>query len=219
MSALAAAPGVGRRFDQHLDRLVLRLLQSYVARAEAPYPEVMPTSFDGLPLHPLIVHATVVVVPLAAMMVGLYVLWPRFRTWAGPLPAAASLVALLLVPLSTSTGETLEKRVEETDLVERHADIAGQLLPWTIGLAVIGVTAYLLHRQIRRGSTVMRPVVFAVAALALVASIGTTVQVALIGHAGAKAAWADTDMGDSGKQSDDSGDDSDRSGESDDDDR
>lgn len=175
----------------------------------------MPTSFDGLPLHPLIVHATVVIVPLAAVLVGLHVLWPRFRAWAGPLPAAASLVALVLVPLSTSTGETLEKRVEETDLVERHADLAEQLLPWTIGLAVLGVTAYLLHRQIRRGSIVVRPVVVAVAALALVASVGTTIEVALIGHAGAKAAWADTDMDGSGQQSDGSGDDSGESGDDD----
>lgn len=169
----------------------------------------MPTSFDGLPLHPLIVHATVVLVPLSALMVALYVLWPRFRAWSGPLPAAASLVGLALVPLSTSTGETLEERVERTDLVERHADIAEQLLPWAIGLAVLAVAAWLVQRRVDRGSTVVRPVVLGIAVLAVVAAAGTTVQVARIGHAGAKAAWADTDMSSSGRSSDDSGDDDD----------
>ena len=44
----------------------------------------------GLPLHPLIVHATVVVVPTAAIAVLLAAFWPRFSRWAswGPLAVA-----------------------------------------------------------------------------------------------------------------------------------
>lgn len=37
----------------------------------------------GLPLHPLVVHATEVIVPLAAVLVVLTAAWPRFRRWAG----------------------------------------------------------------------------------------------------------------------------------------
>ena len=48
----------------------------------------MPNDFNGLPLHPLIVHATVVIIPLAALTVILFAVWPRFRSWAGPLPLA-----------------------------------------------------------------------------------------------------------------------------------
>ena len=44
----------------------------------------------GLPLHPLIVHATVVVVPAAALAVLLATFWPRFRRWASWGPAAAA---------------------------------------------------------------------------------------------------------------------------------
>lgn len=46
----------------------------------------MPSTIFGLPLHPLLVYATVVFVPLAALLVILAVTVPRFRTWAGPLP-------------------------------------------------------------------------------------------------------------------------------------
>ena len=49
----------------------------------------MPETVFGLPIHPLIVHATVVVVPTAALVLVLAVLLPRFRAWAGPLPAGA----------------------------------------------------------------------------------------------------------------------------------
>jgi hypothetical protein len=154
----------------------------------------MPNDIAGLPLHPLVVHATVVTIPVAALTVLLAVLWPRFRRWAGPLPAVLSLVGLALVPLSTSTGETLEKHVRETALVERHTELADGLLPWMIGLAVVAVAAYALHRREAAGRS-LRPVVgVLVAVLALVAVVGTTVQVVRIGHSGAEAAWSDVDM-------------------------
>jgi hypothetical protein len=54
----------------------------------------MPSTLFGLPVLPLLVHATVVFVPLAVLMVVLDVLAPRFRGWAGALLAAVSLVAL-----------------------------------------------------------------------------------------------------------------------------
>lgn len=154
----------------------------------------MPNAFYGLPLHPLIVHATVVVVPLAALTVVLAAVWPRFRRWAGPLPAAISLIGVVLIPLSTSTGETLEKHVERSALLEKHTEMAEGLLPWMIGLFVFALIGYVLHRRGGQGQTAGRPLVIAVAALAVVAALGTTVQVGRIGHSGAKAAWDDTNM-------------------------
>ncbi len=153
----------------------------------------MPNDFHGLPLHPLIVHATVVTVPIAALTVLLAALWPRFRRWAGPLPAILGLVGLTLVPLSTSTGETLERHVSHSALLERHTHLADGLLPWMIGLLAVAVVGYVLHwrgpdRSMRSAASIL------VAALAVVAVVGTTVQVVRIGESGAKAAWAGTDM-------------------------
>ena len=73
----------------------------------------------GLPLHPLVVHATEVVVPTAALVIALAALWPRFRRWARALPFALGLAALGLVPISTQSGEALQVRVQEGRLPGR----------------------------------------------------------------------------------------------------
>lgn len=151
----------------------------------------MPETAFGLPLHPLIVHGTVVIVPLAAVTVLLAVLWPRFRRWAGPLPAGLAVVGLILVPLSTSSGENLERSVAETRLVERHAELGDQLLPFVAVLAVAAIGLWLAGRRERAGSSWPKAVVAVLVVLAVLGSIGTAVQVVRIGHSGAEAAWSD----------------------------
>ena len=140
----------------------------------------------GLPLHPLIVHATVVVVPTVALMIILAAIYPRFRAWVGPVPALGALLACVLVPLSTGSGEELQHRVGETSLVEKHAELADTLIWFVIPLAVIAVVGYWLQRRGSAGKTFVA--VVAVAAVLL--SGATLVDVALIGHSGAKASWS-----------------------------
>jgi len=162
----------------------------------------MPSTIFGLPLHPLIVHATVVFVPLAVVAVIAAVLAPRFRRWAGPLPAGLSLVALVLTPLSTSSGENLEHSMPHTELVEEHARLGDQLIPFTIALFVLAAGFWWLDRRRapltgpgakpRSRAVVVTTVV---GALAIVAAVGTGVQVARIGHSGAKAAWSGVGTG------------------------
>lgn len=148
----------------------------------------MPTTFFGLPLHPLIVHATVVIVPLAAVTVLLAVLLPRFRAWAGPLPALLSLAALILTPLSTSTGESLEEDLPESSLIEEHAELGDQLLWFTIALFAFSAAFWWFERR----AETARALTTTIGVLAVVAALATGVQVARIGHSGAKAAWNDT---------------------------
>lgn len=154
----------------------------------------MPNSFYGLPIHPLLVHATVVIVPMAALFVLLAAVSKRFRTWAGIIPMLLSLIGLILVPLSTTTGETLEKHVAPSALLEKHTQLADGLLPWMIALLAIAVIIYIIQRWVAAGHSVARMIMVAVAMLAIAGTAGTTVQVARIGHSGAKAAWADTNM-------------------------
>lgn len=154
----------------------------------------MPNDFYGLPLHPLIVHATVVIIPLAALTVLMSVVWPQFRNWAGPGPVGLSLIGLILVPLSTSSGGTLEKHVGPSALLSEHTHLADGLLPWMIALFIVAVLAYAVHYRSTRGHSITKPLVAVVAVLSVVAVVGTTVQVARIGHSGAKSAWGDTNM-------------------------
>ena len=146
----------------------------------------------GLPVHPLIVHATVVIVPAAAIAVLLSVLWPRFRAWAGWGPLALAVAASVLAPLSTSSGESLEHRIGDSDLIEAHSELGDLLIWWAIPLVLLAAAGYWLNtfrggRRKRRTKTVS----IILTVLAVIVSIGILVQVALIGHSGAQSAWSD----------------------------
>ena len=144
----------------------------------------------GLPVHPLIVHATVVIVPTAALAVALYAVWPRFRAWArfGPLALAAA--AVVLTPLSTSSGESLEHRVGGSAAIEQHSHLADLLIWWVAPLAVLAAVLWWWHRA-ERPARPGRSLALVAAVLPVVVAVGTLVQVVLIGHTGAEAAWSD----------------------------
>lgn len=148
---------------------------------------MIPSTVFGLPLHPLVVHATVVVVPTAALAVLLSALWPRFRDWAGYLPVILAASSVVLVPLSTSSGENLEHSIPHSQLIEEHAHLADQMLPFVIALLVVSVAQWWLRRGVQA-----QWMITAVAVIAVLASVGTAVEIARIGHSGAKAAWSDT---------------------------
>jgi len=144
----------------------------------------------GLPLHPLVVHATEVVVPTAALVVLLAAIWPRFRVWAGFLPLALALAALALVPVTTQTGEQLQARVGRSPLVATHADMAEGLLPWVAGLVVVAGAVLWWNSPKLESARARKWVAVVLIAAAVLASAGTTVQAIRIGHSGATAVWS-----------------------------
>ena len=121
----------------------------------------------------------------------LYAVWPRFRAWAGWGPLALAVAAVVLTPLSTSSGESLEHRVGDSAAVEkhvaarRHADLVGR----PAGRA--GGGALLVAPQRTRRTVAAALAVGRVAVLPVVVAVGTLVQVVLIGHSGAESAWGD----------------------------
>ena len=157
-------------------------------------------TFLGLPIHPLIVHATVVVVPTAAAAVVLAVFWKRFREWAGAAPMALSALAVVLTLLSTSSGEGLEHRLSRTSLISDHARLGDLLIWWVVPLAVVSAGSWWVRRRSLTGGLAR----WGFAALSVVVAGGTLVTVSLIGHSGAKAAW-DEKVADTSAVSSDSG--------------
>ncbi|WP_034485729.1 DUF2231 domain-containing protein [Actinomadura oligospora] len=161
----------------------------------------MPATVWGLPVHPLIVHLVVFLVPLVALAALVVAVWPRARRVAAPWALGLATAGVVSVPMATSSGEGLEKRVPHTALVERHAELADGLLPLVAGvwlaLAVIVAVAWYSRRGTDAGSggagaarwTTVVTVAAAVAAVG--ASVATGVQVVRIGHSGAKAVWHD----------------------------
>ena len=155
----------------------------------------------GIPAHPLIVHAVVVLVPLTALGAVLVTLSPWVRAHVGWLVAGGAVLDVVLVPLATGSGESLEERVSETALVEQHTEMGGQLTPWVIGLAVGIVGVMVLARLVARRSPGSSPalaapwVTWVVAAVTIVAASGAMVQVVRIGHSGAEASWSNASSG------------------------
>lgn len=148
-------------------------------------------TINGVPAHPLVVHAVVVLVPLAALVTLAAASSGRFRRWSGLLTPLLATAALVSVPLATSTGEELEDRVTETALTERHTDMGEGLLPWVVGLAVVAWGLWWLGRRARRERTVPRALVVVGLLLAMTTVVGSGVQVYRIGHSGAEAVWSD----------------------------
>lgn len=144
----------------------------------------------GLPFHSLIVHATVVAVPLAAVVVLLATVWLRFRRWISWGSVALPVVALLLDPLTTSSGDALKHSLPPSPLIQRHADLANGLLPWLIGLLVGALGIYLLrHPRLIARWPPPRVLLTLATIVVIISALGSLVWVVLVGHAGAAAAW------------------------------
>lgn len=136
----------------------------------------------GLPVHPLVIHFVVVLVPLAA--VGLIV---AVFNLAFHRRFAFALVCLLAVsvPLAFVAKESGEALSERVGITERHEDL-GEVMPlWVAVLTVIAGAWLLIVR--RGGFDTLRKLIGAVVVAASVGVIGLTF---LVGHSGAEATWS-----------------------------
>jgi hypothetical protein len=156
-------------------------------------------SLFGLPAHPLVVHAAVVLLPLAAIATVLVALVPGSRRHYAPIVLGLALVATLAVGLAQGSGEALEERVDETALVEAHTSQGERVLPWAIGVTVVALGATVAGPLRRRypGLTARRVTAVLVVTAAL-AGAGATWTVVDVGHSGAKATWDRVDDGEAG---------------------
>lgn len=140
-------------------------------------------SFQGLPIHALVLHATVVLLPLMALATVVTAFVPRLRLrLAWPL-AVADLGVVALVWFTAQTGEAFQRRLEQTTgrpVALDHARLGKQLVFFAVGLFVAAVLVALTRRS-------RRAVLSAV--LALAAGAGLTWWTVLVGHSGAVAVW------------------------------
>ena len=157
---------------------------------------------NGLPLHPLVVHAVVVLLPLAAIGTIAMVVRPEWRHHYGWLVVAVTAAATIVIPVATSSGEDLEKRVGDPG---EHADLGDQLIWFAIPLLVLGALLMYLDRKVTRAAAISdlpesvredaepsgRRALRVVAVLAVLAAVATGVQVYRVGDSGARAAWGD----------------------------
>ncbi|MFT7025639.1 MAG: small-conductance mechanosensitive channel [Rhodococcus sp. (in: high G+C Gram-positive bacteria)] len=149
------------------------------------------STFNGLPVHILLVHFIVVLAPLTAILaIGASIFQP-LRNRLVWLIAALAVITLILTPLTTEAGEWLEERVPETAAVEIHAELGDSMTFFSLGLVVVAAALVFLHFRERRESTVPRWQSLVVVLLAVVIGAATMVQVYRIGDTGATASWSD----------------------------
>jgi len=139
----------------------------------------------GLPLHPLVVHGAVVLVPLVAFAALAMSYWPSFsRKYGGPVLILA-VVAQLSLFLAKASGEPFQQHLNKD--IERHANF-GEIAPFTfIPLLVL---LYLRWRMDKSGATVgsakVRRLVSVLLALAAILAL---IYIYLTGHSGAESVW------------------------------
>ena len=149
---------------------------------------------NGLPLHPLLVHAVVVGLPLAALALVLHAIWPAARARLGIVTPLAALVVLIFVPITQKAGEALKASLPGLNVSE-HQERGEALLPWSIALLVVSLAVWAFHGPLttvlqRNGEVkhqTLITVILIVASLAV--AIGSVVQVVLTGDSGARAVW------------------------------
>lgn len=153
--------------------------------------------FFGLPLHPLTVHLTVVIVPVAAVTALVFAAVRRWRwllRWPLGLLAPGGLAA---TGVSLLAGKAmLESRPELERLVADHEEAGERLLVMMVAFTVMalvatttlgGPTALASGRGAVRG--VPRPAELAVAVALAVVALACIYQVVVTGDLGSRAVW------------------------------
>ena len=139
----------------------------------------------GLPLHPLLVHSAVILVPLVAIGALIMSYLPSFSRRHGKLILIVALVAQVSVFLAKISGEAFSEILDKE--VEKHAQL-GEIAPFvTIPMVAL---IYLRWRMDRAGSSTGSVAIRRLTSVALViASLASLVVIFLVGHSGASSVW------------------------------
>ena len=141
-------------------------------------------TFQGLPVHALVLHAAVVLVPLTALLTVLVAVVSRWRLRGAWPVVAGNVITVVTVFVAVQSGEALKERLPGNELISQHAERGNSMTLFALALLVASVLVALVRR--RSGA-----VVVAVGALALGAAAAAIVWVALVGHSGSTSVWRD----------------------------
>lgn len=154
--------------------------------------------FGDLPLHPLVVHAAIVLVMASATGVVALAVRPRWRHRFGGLLVLASLASVATSWLAVESGKVLTELpgLGSTE----HAEGGTLLLLLLLPFALIACLMHVLdrwwmvrlnkHGEPYRVAHVKQPrVLKAVCGLAVLLAAAVMVQTGIVGHSGAAKTW------------------------------
>lgn len=157
----------------------------------------MPTRILGLPAHPLIIHAAVVLIPLLVVGAIVFAVWPAVRGRIDWAVGALAVVAPLVATAAVLSGNNLRQQVvgasTTTPLavkILRHEAYGHDTLWFTIALGVVTLAVVGYSWQLKRvgGSEIaLVRVGSAVVTVVLAAVVGYYVY--RTGDSGARMVW------------------------------
>jgi hypothetical protein len=142
----------------------------------------------GLPVHALVVHVVVVLVPLAALGLIAVAVRPSWRRAYLPVVAIIATAGLAAVPVATMSGHKLKERLNAggpvADQIRDHERMGQLVIYPTIAMWLLALALLYLDRKGRpgRGVTI-------VAVLAVLGAVAAAGQVTIAGHLGSTAVW------------------------------
>ena len=142
-------------------------------------------TFLGLPVHALIVHAVVVLVPLTAIGAIIMVCSTRFSRRFGILFVLVSGLSFFLAFVAKESGEQLAKRVGSP---QPHVEVGARMPLFAFALSVVLAIFWLFDRGIPGNRT--RPVwLWVLGVVVILVAILATIWVVRVGDSGAQATW------------------------------
>jgi cytochrome b involved in lipid metabolism len=136
----------------------------------------------GLPVHPLVIHAVVVLVPLAGIFLVALIFSPRIRSLLFIPTIILLVLSSGLAYLAQESGKQLANRVGNP---ASHAQLGSWVLPSLLALTVLTLFYYLL---VAKNQPVWQ--VRMISVVLIGATVATSTLTLLVGHSGAEATWA-----------------------------
>jgi hypothetical protein len=142
-------------------------------------------TISGLPLHALVVHAVVVLLPLMSLVTIAVAVRPRWRHHA-PLVAVVDGAVVVVALVAKESGERLQTRLQQFNpAVALDHSRQGALVPYVaLGVFAAALLVWATQRFPR--------IVPLAVVVALVAGAGGVWWTYVTGESGARAVWGDT---------------------------
>ena len=142
----------------------------------------------GLPLHPLIIHAVVVLVPLSALGVIFLLVFPRFAPTFSPLILILLIASTVAGFIAENSGQSLSNRVGYPG---DHAEQGERLAKLILLFTLLYITWFVIYRKSIKFKSADKLLKNTLSVLLLLAAIASTTLTFIVGHSGAKASWED----------------------------
>lgn len=152
-------------------------------------------TIDKLPLHPLVVHAPIVLIPLVTIAIIITSFKPEWhKAFAIPV-GVLTFASLVTSYLAKESGEFLEEKVRESQLLEEHAELGDAFFIIALIFTIIVVAWCLYPFAVEKIAFLKdkgKAIRVTLCVITIAFSIYASYDVYRVGHSGARSVWHDT---------------------------